>query len=212
MAPSLRSLRTVGVASLASLLLLTACGGDDSSSGGGGGGATTPVAADQLFDSDFEKVCDGVGQTLAAAYVPTPGAISPVVVLEQMDGFMSSRSSAVRAGWERLWVPENTMAMAELQLVGCLTRTNATRVQECTGYEIDDQVTDNVVHLNEATYSLTLREAATGVEVATTTFTALDDSCPMFVSFDAGETERDWYSFDDTAVQDFLAPYVAPTS
>lgn len=208
---TLRPLRPAAPLMAATLLLLAACGGDDSSSGGGNG-AATPAAADQLFDSDFEQVCDGVGQPLAAPYAPTAGAISPVVVLEQMDGFMSSRTSAVRAGWERMWVPENTMAMADLQLVGCLTRTSATRVQECTGYEIDDQVTDNVVHLNETTYSLSLREAATGTEVATTTFTSLDDSCPMFVSFDAGETERDWYSFDDTAAQEFLAPYVAPTS
>ena len=210
------TLRRALLAASAVALPLSACGGDDAAGGsggsGGGGAAVASVAPEQLFDSDFEKVCDGVGQTAAAAYAPAAGSISPVVVLVQEDGYMFSRSSAVRAGWERLWVPENTMAMAELQFAGCATRTAATRVQECSNYEVDDQPTDNVVHVNEVTYSISLREAATGTEVATTTFTALDDSCPMFVSFDAGQTELDWYSFDDAAMQEFLAPYVAPTA
>ena len=199
------------LAAAASLLVLTACGADDSGSSSGGNAGTSAVgAADQLFDTDFQQVCDGVGQPAATAYTPVAGSISPVVVLVQQEGFMSSRSSAVRAGWERVWEADATMKMAELQLVACVTRTNAVRVQECDGYEIDGAVTDNVVHLNETTYDIVLRAAATGEEVARTSVTAADDSCPMFVSFSDGETEKEWYSFDDAAVQDFLTPHVAP--
>lgn len=201
----------VAVAGL--LAVLAGCGGSDddgAGGGGGGGGGGDTLAAENLFDTDFEKVCDGVGQPLATAYSPTPGVIHPTVVLVAEDGYMTSRSSAVRAGWERVWAPEATMAMTELELVACAERTASESVQDCTGYQVDGVDTDSVVHLHRTTYDITLRAATTGAEVATTTITALDDGCPMFVSFSEGENEKDWYSFDDAAVQDFLAPYAAP--
>jgi hypothetical protein len=116
----------------------------------------------------------------------------------------------VRDAWTRTWTQANTRAMAEIELVACAERTSATKVQECTGYQVDGKDTDHVVNLNEATYDVSLHEAKTGTQLAASTITARDESCPMFVSFTEGETTQEYYSFDDAAIQSFLEPYVAP--
>jgi hypothetical protein len=176
-------------------------------------GTTAPgtvAPATDIFDSDFLSACDGVGYDQATAYTPGPGAIHPVVVLAGQGTEMYGRSGAVREAWTRMWTPENTTAMAEIELVACAEKINATPVQECSGYEVDGQPTDNIVHLNEVEYAVSLREALTGAEVASTTIVARDAECPMYVSFVEGEYSQEWDSFDALAIQAFVEPYVAP--
>ena len=60
----------------------------------------------------------------------------------------------------------------------CAERVSAVKVEECTGYEVDEATTDYVVNLNEVVYEVSLREARTGSEVAATRITARDESCP----------------------------------
>ncbi len=167
-----------------------------------------PVDAANIFDTDFLGACDGVGHPMATAYDTTAGTISPVVVLAGEGTAMYGRSFVVRDAWTRQWTQENPLALAEVQLVVCAEKTSATPVQECTGYEVDGQVTDDVVILNEVTYEVSLREALTGAEVAATTVVANDGECPMYVTFTEGESSVEHDSFDDEAIQAFVEPYV----
>jgi hypothetical protein len=191
--------------------IISGCGGD-----GGQDAADQPEASNvaltrtDLFDTDFVAACDGVGVRQAAPFSQTPGVIHPVLVLAGHGTEMYTRSGAVRDAWTRTWSPDDPMALAEVELVVCAERRSSVKVQECTGYEVDGQPTDAIVNLNEVVYDVSLREARTGREVAATTITARDDSCPMFVSFSEGETSVDHDSFDADAVQTFVEPYVAP--
>ncbi|MCB0998141.1 MAG: hypothetical protein R2713_13830 [Ilumatobacteraceae bacterium] len=206
---------------LAAVALLAAisvgCGGGDESSDDGAGddasaadvdATDAPAALENVFDTDFLVACDGVGFPAAAPYDTTAGTISPVVVLAGEGTAMYGRYGAVREAWTRQWTTENPLALAEIQLVACAEKVSATQVQECTGYEVDGVVTDNVVILNEVTYEVSLHEAATGTEVASTTITARDEDCPMFVSFTEGDTTEEHDSFDDLAIQAFVEQYV----
>ena len=183
-------------------------GADAGTDEGADEGPTATAALENVFDSDFLVACDGVGFPAAAPYDTTAGTISPVVVLAGEGTEMYGRYGAVREAWTRQWTTENPLALAEIQLVVCAEKVSATQVQECTGYEVDGVVTDNVVILNEVTYEVSLHEAATGAEVATTTITARDEDCPMFVSFTEGDTTEEHDSFDDLAIQAFVEPYV----
>jgi hypothetical protein len=168
------------------------------------------AAATDIFDTDFLGACDGVGFDQATSYVPTAGVIHPVVVLTGEGTEMYGRTTAVREAWTRQWTPEAPLALSAIELVACAEKQSSTVAQECSGYEIDGIETDNVVRLNEVVYAVTLRAALTGVEVASTTITARDAECPMFVSFTEGEQVTEYDSFDDLALQQFLEPYVAP--
>jgi hypothetical protein len=163
-----------------------------------------------IFDTDFVGACDGVGNPRATTFSQTPGVIHPVLVLAGEGTQMYTRSGAVREAWTRTWTAENPAALAEIELVACAERTSATKVEDCTGYEVDGVVTDNLVHLNEVVYEVSLHEARTGAEVAATTITARDEQCPMFVSFIDGESAIEHDSFDDAAIQKFVEPYVTP--
>jgi hypothetical protein len=171
---------------------------------------TPTTEANDIFDTDFLGACDGVGFAGAAAYEPTPGVIHPVVVLAGQGTEMYGRTGAVREAWTRAWATENTRAMSEIQLVLCAEKQSSTKVQDCTGYQVDGVDTDHVVHLNEVVYAVSLHVAQTGAELASTSITARDDECPMLVSFSDGETTAEQDSFDDLAVQAFVEPYVAP--
>lgn len=183
--------------------------GDSGASGDSGDTASATTAAlENIFDSDLLVACDGVGFPAATAYDTTAGTISPVVVLAGEGTEMYGRTFGVREAWTRQWTQENPLALAEIQLVVCAEKQSATPVEECTGYEIDGVVTDNVVVLNEVTYAVSLREALTGAEVASETMVFRDESCPTYVSFTEGEPRIEWDSFDDLAIQDFVESYV----
>ena len=156
------------------------------------------------------RVRDGVGNERATAFSQTPGVIHPVLVLAGQGTEMYARSSAVREAWTRTWTPENPVALGEIELVVCAESMSKTLVEDCTGYEVDGVVTDNLVHLNEVVYQVSLHEARTGAELAATTMTARDEQCPMFVSFTEGESAVEHDSFDDAAIQKFVEPYVTP--
>ena len=123
---------------------------------------------------------------------------------------MYARSTAVREAWTPDVDPETPRGLGEIELVVCAERVSAVKVEDCTGYEVDGVVTDNLVHLNEVVYEVSLHEARTGAELAATTITARDEQCPMFVSFIDGESSIEHDSFDDAAIQKFVEPYVTP--
>jgi hypothetical protein len=182
----------------------------DGSSDGGDGAPATTAAPENLFDTDFVPACDGVGVPQATAYDAAAGVIHPVVVLAGGNaGDLYGRIGAVSEAWTRQWTQEAPLAMAEIELVVCAERQSSTVIEECTGYEVDGVATGNVVRLHEAVYAVSLRAAATGAEIASTTITARED-CPMFVSFSEGETSTDHYSFDDDAIAVWVKPFVAP--
>jgi hypothetical protein len=170
-------------------------------------GSSAPT---DIFDTDFVGACDGVGIDHATSFSQTPGVIHPVLVLAGEGTEMYARTTAVRDAWSRTWTPEKPRALGEIELVVCAERTSAAKVEDCTGYEVDGAVTDNTVHLNEVVYEVSLHEARTGNQLAATTITARDESCPMFASFGEGESTVEHYSFDDAAIQRFVEPYVMP--
>lgn len=168
----------------------------------------TTAALENIFDSDLLVACDGVGFPAATAYDTTAGTISPVIVMAGEGTEMYSRLFGVREAWSRQWTEANPLALSEIQLVVCAEKQSSTPAEECTGYEVDGVVTDNVVILNEVTYEVSLREALTGTEVAAQQMVFRDASCPTYVTFTEGETTVEWDSFDDLAVQDFIESYV----
>jgi hypothetical protein len=192
--------------------LVAGCGGDSSGNVAMADDSALVTMAEptNIFDTDFVSACDGVGVPRATALSQTPGVIHPVLVLTGEGTEMYSRSTAVRQAWSRAWTPERPLALAEIELVVCAERVSAVKVEECTGYVVDEASTDNVVNLNEVMYEVSLREARTGVELAATRITARDDSCPMFVTFSDDEKAVEHYSFDDSAIQAFVEPYVVP--
>jgi hypothetical protein len=179
-------------------------------SGSNGSGSNGSSATSDIFDTDFLVACDGVGFERATPFSQTPGVVHPVLVLTGEGTAMYGRPSAVREAWTRMWTPEHPLALAEIELVVCAERQSAVKVRECTGYEVDGVVTDHVLNLNEVTYEVSLREARTGAEVAASTITARDETCPMFATFSEGETTVEHHSFDDAAIQRFVEPFVLP--
>lgn len=198
--------RLVGgaVALVACALLLVACGSDS----GSDAGASDATVLSQMFASDFEPACRNSPVAGATPYDAARPGIHKVVVqsgtdTDQLDeGFLD-----VPAEWTILF-DTATDQYATAELVLCVVRTNATLVQECTGYEVDGAVTDDIVNLYSADYAVSVHAATTGAELGATTISAVATDCPLYVTFTEGEDTTDWYVTDDGAVTDFARQFV----
>lgn len=190
-----------------SAVLFGGCGSDDSSGSGGDGGSDETLLS-QMFASDFEPACRNSPVAGATAYDATRPGIHKVVVQsgtdtdEMNEGFLD-----LPAEWTILF-DAATDQYATAELVLCVVRTNATLVEECTGYESDGTETDNVVNLYSADYDVSVHEATTGAELGATTIAAVAEECPLYVTFTEGEKTTDWYVTDDGAVTDFARQFV----
>jgi hypothetical protein len=189
-------------------LALASCGEEQGSDADSEPGAAT-AAASQLFPDNFKGVCSGATVANATAYDPA-GKAHKALYFETYEDDLMDQSSTLPGDWTIQWSQEGD-ALRGIDLVVCARRTAAQEVKVCDGYEDDDQPTQNKVRWHTATYEVSVREATTGKELATTTMEATDADCPMFWTFDGDEDTEDGYaSLSDTAVADFARPHIAP--
>jgi hypothetical protein len=191
----------------------TACGGTTTTEGSSSttlaSAKASTTAPAQLFASDFEDVCQGATVASATAYDPA-APTHKVVLLSTYDDSMIEDTTTLPADWQVTFDAEAN-AYAEVDLVACAVRTEATFVQDCTGYESDGVVTENVAKLHNATYELTVREATTGTSLGTTTVTTADQDCPMFVMFESDTETRDYFASPPAdEVTAFVKPFAQP--
>ena len=201
-------------------VLLVAAGATACSSAGTEGGtasgevSTTSIATTtapaQLFSSDFTGVCQGATVSKATPYDAAATTGHKVLLLATHDDALIEQTSVLPADWQVTFDPASD-AYAAVDLVACAVRTSETFVKDCDGYEEDDKPTGNVAKLHNASYRLTVHAATTGKELGGTDVVAEDDTCPMFVLFDAGETTKDYYvPLPEEPVVEFLKPFVQP--
>jgi hypothetical protein len=165
------------------------------------------------FASDFDRVCSSqVGFDGAAAYDPATPGPHVLVLFESFgaDGdLVQSGRSAMPAGWllEEDGDFEDNSEMAEVELVGCMQRTEETA--NGTSCEFDDDGDVVTLELVDTVHELTLYAAATGDEVASTTLESASTECPFFATFDP-EDLRFFNEPSDDELIAALAPTVEP--
>lgn len=165
------------------------------------------------FASDFDRVCSSqVGFDGAAAYDAAAPGPHVLVLFESFgaDGdLVQSGRSSMPAGWllEEDSDFEDNSEMAEVELVGCLQRTDETA--NGTTCEFDDDGDVVTLELVDTVHELTLYAAATGEEVATTTLESASTECPFFATFDP-EDLRFFNEPSDDELIAALAPTIEP--
>ena len=198
-------------AALLALAALASCGGDGGNNAGSDANGGTGVAtaqASQLFPDNFKGVCSGAPVSTATAYVPAAAAHKALYFATFQDDLID-RSSSLPTDWTVLF-SANGDALRAVDLVVCARRTAAREVKVCDGYRNHGSPTQNRVRWHSATYQLSVREAMTGRQLATTTVEATDSACPMFMNFDNDTDTIDGYaSPSDSAVADFLRPHIS---
>lgn len=195
-------------AAIVALAALASCGGEQDAASEGDAAGTEVAVGSQLFPDNFKGVCSGASVSTATAYDPAATSHKALYFATYEDDLMD-QSSSLPADWTVQWSQEGD-ALRAIDLVACARRTAAREVKVCDGYENDDRPTQNKVRWHTATYELSVREATTGKELATTTLEATDADCPMFWTFDGDADIQDGYaSLPDTAVADFLRPHIA---
>lgn len=211
MATTFRAVISFSAAVLA-IAALASCGGEQGTSAesdatGDAGASTTQASL--LFPDNFKGVCSGASVSTATAYAAGAASHKALYFATYEDDF-TDRSSSLPPDWTVLFSPDSD-ALRAIDLVVCARRTAQRQVKICDGYENDGSATKNTVRWHTATYELSVREAATGKELAQTTVEATDSDCPMFMSFDGDSDTVDAYaSVSDSAVADFLRPHIAP--
>ncbi|MEO1062515.1 MAG: hypothetical protein AAFZ07_13945 [Actinomycetota bacterium] len=178
---------------------------DDAGSGGDGGGEEAgggePVAVELFSDSDFAPACRGNGIASASPYSPGDGT-NLTVVLEGEDPDYGFSAVQLPDGWEA-----DFESYAQAELVICLNRVSATPTQVCDGYE-DDGIAWSV-QLHDSTYEVSVREATTGTVLATQSFDAPAEDCPVFSSYSEGDPNpKPEFDAPDAEIEVFAAEFV----
>ena len=184
-------------------LLASACGGSDDTADGDDGSTseetTSDGAGDILFESDFSVVCNGAGVNAAKGY--TEGeAVTHMVGLAGEAPDYDVRSTMLNEQWRAPFDELN-----DTQVVVCADRTASVEGELCTGYEDDDISWE--VQTFGASYDISVRDAATGDELESTSVDVGPDSCPIFSSYSEGDPSPvPSYATPDDALEALLAP------
>lgn len=176
--------------------------GDGDADGGeeaaGGGEA---VAVELFTDSDLAPACRGNGVISASPYSPGDGT-NLAVVLEGEDPDYGFSGVQLPDGWEA-----DFESYDQTELVICLNRVSATPTQVCDGYE-DDGIAWSV-QLHDSAYEVSVREATTGTVLATQSFDAPAEDCPVFSSYSEGDPNpKPEYDTPDAEIEVFVAEFV----
>ena len=195
-------------AAIVALAALAPCGQDNGATAASDApGETGTAQASLLFPDSFKGVCSGASVSTATAYDPA-GKAHKALYFATYEDDLTDRSSDLPGDWTVLFSPDHD-ALRAIDLVVCARRTAAQEVKVCDGYKDDDKPTQNTVRWHTATYELSVREARTGKELATTTVEATDADCPMFWTFDdESDSDEGYASLSDSAVADFLKPHI----
>lgn len=179
-------------------------------SGGGESPASGPLPVvegnpDFMTDSDLAIVCDGkAGPKGTAPYAKKAGRASPVLVYfrDQADGKFESKSTTTFSPWRA----DKTK---DTQLVACVTVKSEKKAREC---KFDKEKPAKWVDQLDASYSISVREASTGKEVAQQDVDVkAPGSCPTLFFFNS-DREKDYGRFEPTllAMMGALEPPDAP--
>ena len=173
--------------------------------------STAPSSATsaKLFPDDLQAACKGATVSHATAYDPA-APTHKVVLFSPYGGHLVEDMSTLPEDW-MVQFDANSDAYAKVDTVACVEVKDEQPLKECTGYQDDGHDTSNTVDLRSADYSVSVREATTGKELGRTELPGVDDSCPMFVSFDDDTQTKIYYeppSNDDLVA--FIKPFVQP--
>lgn len=131
---------------------------------------------DKLDESDLKGVCYGIPEPRAAAYVKTPGVVSPTSFLGRRNenDWYSKISSSDFEPWK-------SEEAAAYQIVVCATETSRTKKKEC---KFDDKEPIHLLDLYSAAYDVTIRETRTAkVLVTKPVKQEADGICPTMYFF-----------------------------
>ena len=171
--------------------------------------STSSAAAGKLFADDLQAACKGATVSRATPYDPA-ASTHKVVLFSPYGGDVVEDMSTLPTDW-MVQFDENSDAYAKVDTVVCLEVKDEQPEKECTGYQDDGKDTANKVDLRSADYTVSVREAKTGKELGSTELPGVDDSCPMFMSFDDDTQTKIYYatpSKDDLVA--FVKPFVQP--
>ena len=154
---------------------------------------TTSSAPAKLMSSDFMAVCQGATQSRAAGYNPDAPSHKTILFTPLGHGLVED-TSTLPSDWS-VQFDANRDAYAAIDTVVCVEIKDEQSVKECTGYQDNGHSTANKVDLRATAYTVTVRAATSGKELATTELSGTDTTCPMFMSFD-----------DDTQTKSYNVP------
>jgi len=167
--PKNHSIVRVAALSLTGALAIAACGGD----GGSGGGAID--LSDGLASAD---VCNG-----------NPSDVNPPA----SDPFSGYTYLNDGTGWTTgfdVFGDQRAIVGDDATAIMCVNVTETAAVERC---EYDEDGEAFTLVMNEATYTLDLRNADTANVIATHTVTVPAEECPFVTSWTEGEGERNSY-------------------
>jgi hypothetical protein len=213
-----RRLTAVAVALVIAAGCSSSDGGDASDAGSDGTSASAATTGDTAADvtapastvaevnilTDFGDVCRGVKLPGATAYDAARTGVHPIMTVAGEPPTYEGAGALLPDQWDPVVGEEQTV-----ELVVCMDRTAATKIDTCTGYQDDaGNDTGNAVELYDAEYTIRVLAATTGDEVATTTLSASDPTCPSFMFFDDDQQVKQSYAEPTDALTAFLAPIV----
>lgn len=188
-----------------------ACGDE----GGGGGGITIPSDPAELQSFHLAKMCTGTVIEAAAAFDASSSGPHKIALYSQ-NGFDETVYDLMFPSQTELpeaWTTAFDQPFSDIELVGCLARTETTLVDTCEGYEIDEEDRTGTVEIYDATYELTIYAAQTGEVVGTETVETFTDECPSFVMFSTGPGEdlvEERYGNPNDQLVNLVESYVNP--
>ena len=146
------------------------------------------------FMSDFDRVCETqVGFAGAAAYEAGAG-LHPVVVFTDFGDppTLIQSSPTMPEGWTVIEDAnyEDNSELADVQLVACSRRVEATPNGTTCDFEPSDGSGKVTLELTDTTYELTIYSAQSGEAVGEPTkLEAASSECPYIASFKDGDTK-----------------------
>lgn len=161
----------------------------------------------------YEAVCRQGTIAEAAAYAPSAGSVSPLVLFDRTGTDQNSYnfSGNILFKLPEPWMVNYDGDPTKVQLVGCITRTAATPVDKCEFQDDEDSSKIYTLNTFDATYEVKLFEAQTGKEVAATSIDAAYGECPTMSMFSDDDTEEDGFaSLNGADLQAFLKEHVEP--
>lgn len=191
-------------------LIVTACG---SHSGSGSGGSYSVAPPAKLTAETFIPVCEGATVSTATAYdKASPTGHKAVYLSTYKDGnLLDSSSSVLPPDWTVTY-DANQNTYAAIDLVICAKRTTRTLVKNCDGYTVDDKPDSLVVKWYNATYTVTIHEATTGKQIATTDIVTDDGECPQseYMVPKGTSAMDDYATIPNDKIVAFAKPFAQP--
>ncbi|MCA9919298.1 MAG: hypothetical protein KC445_15170 [Anaerolineales bacterium] len=181
----------------------------------GGGGITAPSDPAELQSFHLAQMCGGTAIEAAAAYDASGSGPHKIALYDQngYDNTVYDLMFPSQTDLPEAWTTAFDQPFSDIELVGCLARTEATLVDTCEGYELDEEDREGKVEIYDATYELTIYAAKTGEVLGTETIETYMDECPTFVMFSTGDGEdlvEERYGSPDDELVNLVESYVNP--